>query len=541
LSASATKLIQVQKQATTVTLPSAIHTLVYGTTLASLISGTTASVAGLLNFYINDASGQHITETTVLTTGTYTIYSLFTPSDTTNYLSSSSTASLTIEKQITTISLSSLSSITYGETLTAFISGSTASVDGSLKFYLNDASGELLTTSTILPASTSYTIYTAFVPTDGSNYLSTFTTKLFTVEKQSTSITLPSITSIVYGSTLASFVTGTTASVDGSLNFFLNDASGELVTSATVLNASSSNYTIFCAFTPADTTNYLSSSSTKSLTVQKQTTTITLPPLTSIVYGATLSGLISGTTASVDGSFNFYLNNDSGQLLTSATVLNAFSYTIYCAFTPSDTTNYLSSFTTKSLTVQKQSTTITLSSLSNIVYGTTFATFISGTTASVDGSFLLSLNDASGQLLTSETVLNASLSSYTIYYSFVPTDTANYLSSSSTKSLTVQKQTTTVTLSSLGSIIYGSTLSTFIAGSSASVDGSLNFYINNVNGQRLTESTILNVASYTIYCEFQPTDSTNYQSSSQSTLLEVQKQTTSVVCGIGNVSPFFVA
>jgi hypothetical protein len=522
LQSSSTTVLQVTKRPTSVML-SSMNSFTYGTTFAGFISQTTGSTNGLLKFYLNNASGAEITNATILSIGMQTIYCTLTPTDLTNYIPSNATKTIQVNKISTSISFPASRTITYGTTIESFISGSSGSVSGSLQFYLNDASGQLLNSSTLLNAAV-YTIYSVFVPTDNSFYLGSSQSTTFTVQKVSTSLTLSSINSVVYGSTLANFITATTASVSGSFTYRLNSASGQLITNSTILNAGT--YTIYCIFVPNDSTNYTSSSATKSFTVQKQVTNISLTALSSIIYGDIFGSFISGTTSSVNGLFNFYLNNASGQLLTASSVLNAGTYTIYCLFVPSDTINYLSSSTTKSLQVEKHSTSVTLSTLNNIVYGETFDAFISSTSASVDGSFNFYLNDESGQLLTGSSVLN--VATYTIYCAFTPRDTINYLQSNATKTLIVQKHGTSITLDSTRTIIYGTSLATFINGTSASVGGSLNFYLNDQFGQPLTASTVLNAASYIIYCAFVPNDTTNYSVSSTSIAFDVQKHDTSI-------------
>ena len=526
LSSSTTKQLLVTKADTVVTL-STISGFEYGTLFGAFISNTTASVDGSFNFFVGDASGQLLTETSLLNAATYTIYCAFVPSDASNFATSFATKSIVVSKDDTTVTISTISSITYGDTLNDFIGGTTSSVPGTFSFYLNDALGQLLTTSTVLDASSSsYTIYCAFTPSDTTNYLSSFASKLLTVEKDQSVVTLSSINSLVYGESLSTFISEAVASVDGLFSFHLDDASGQLLTAATILSAST--YTIYCAFIPTNSSNYLSSFATKSLTVYKQDTSITLPTINSITYETTFASFINGTTASVDGSFNFFIDNESGQSLNSTTVLTPATYTILCVFIPSDVINYSSSSSSRTLIVSKMSSSITLSSVSTITYGTTLQTFINGFIAQVDGSFNFYLNDASGELLTGTTVLSASQSLYTIYSEFFPTDASNYLSASFTASLSVQKQPTSVFLSSINLLTYEDTFAAFVSGTVASTSGSFKFYLDDASGQLLTTTSVLNVATYTIYCAFVPSDASNYLTSFNTKSLTVQKRTTTV-------------
>ena len=472
---------------TTVVFPSTT-TVAFNTTLASFISGTTVSPAapGTFVFRKTNSSGAILTSSSVFTPlGNYTIYCAFTSSNTGNFKSSNGTKTVTVQKATPTITMSSLNSITYGTTMSGFITDTTASVAGSFTFRLNDASGQLLTSASVLNAAT-YTIFCAFTPTDTTNYNSTTATKSLTVSKLPTTVTMSSLTSITYGTTMSGFITGTTASVAGSFAFSLTDASGQLLTSATVLNAAT--YTIFCAFTPTDTTNYNSTTATKSLTVSKLPTTVTMSSISSFIYGTTMSDFISSTTASVAGSFTFRLNNVSGQLLTSATVLDAEIYTLFCAFTPTDATNYNSSTATTTLTVNTGEVILTYSipdSFNIISYGTQLSSDHlcavardSQTDEIVTGKQLTySFTPDFTQTITTNSILNSG--TYYIFASF--TDPSNnYFSADTslirTNILTVAKVKSTVTVPNVSSLVYGATMDSFITGTTQSVPGSLRFF-----------------------------------------------------------------
>ncbi len=97
-------------------------------------------------------------------------------------------------------------------------------------------------------------------------------------------------------------------------------------------------------FTPADTDNYQTATTSVSVTVTKAVTTITTPPsATDLSYGQTLeSSILSGGTASVPGTFAF---------TAPATVPPAGTATHSVTFIPGDTDNYQTATTSASVTV----------------------------------------------------------------------------------------------------------------------------------------------------------------------------------------------
>ena len=141
------------------------------------------------------------------------------------------------------------------------------------------------------------------------------------------SLATPSITwsnpsAITYGTALSSTQLNATASVPGT--FAYNPASG------TVLSAGSQ--TLQVTFTPIDSANYTTATSSVSLTVNKATPLITWSNPSAIGYGTALSETQLDASASVPGSF-FYTP-------ASGTVLSEGTHTLHVDFTPTDTANY---------------------------------------------------------------------------------------------------------------------------------------------------------------------------------------------------------
>jgi len=85
------------------------------------------------------------------------------------------------------------------------------------------------------------------------------------------------------------------------------------------------------------------------------TTSVTFPNIINVVLNDTLSRFISTTTVSptVPGTFAFFKNNSSGDVLTSSSVFDTVgNFTIFCTFTPEDTVTYQASSGTVIVTVQ---------------------------------------------------------------------------------------------------------------------------------------------------------------------------------------------
>jgi hypothetical protein len=143
----------------TVTLPAPTITwatpaaITYGTPLSATQLDASSTVAG--RFVYTPAAG------TVLGAGTQTLSVTFTPTDTTDYSTTTITVMLTVNKATPTITWATPAAITYGTALSATQLDATASVPGT--FVYNPAAGTT-------PAAGSDTISVTFTPTDSTNY-----------------------------------------------------------------------------------------------------------------------------------------------------------------------------------------------------------------------------------------------------------------------------------------------------------------------------------------------------------------------------------
>ena len=155
------------------------------------------------------------------------------------------------------------------------------------------------------------------------------------VQKLNSSIiTSPTASHIIYGQTLASStLSGGTASVAG--NFAWTAPSTTPAVGTTVLSVT---------FTPNDTANYNTATTSVSVAVSKAPPSInTAPTASSITYGQTLtSSTLSGGSANVAGNFAWTTPSTAPSVGTTYQEVT---------FTPSDTANYNTATTSVSVTV----------------------------------------------------------------------------------------------------------------------------------------------------------------------------------------------
>ena len=146
-------------------------------------------------------------------------------------------------------------------------------------------------------------------------------------------VTWPAPAAIFYGTALSGTQLDATASVTGTFSY--SPAAGSVLAAGT--------QTLSVTFTPTDTANYTTATSTVQLTVNKATPVITWPTPTAINYGTALSGTQLNATANVPGTFAY--------TPAAGTVLNAGTNTLSVTFTPTDTADYTTATASVSLLV----------------------------------------------------------------------------------------------------------------------------------------------------------------------------------------------
>jgi hypothetical protein len=192
------------------------------------------------------------------------------------------------------------------------------------------------------------------------------------VNQATPTIAWPTPAAITYGTALSAAQLNATSTVAGTFSY--NPASG------TVLTAGS--HTLSVTFTPTDTTDYTTASSSVTLQVNQATPTITWATPAAFAYGTALSGTQLNATASVPGTFSY--NPAPGS------VLAAGAHTLSVLFTPTDTTDYATASTTVSLTVTPIALTITAGS-PTIIYGSALPTIVPGYSGFIPGDSASSL------------------------------------------------------------------------------------------------------------------------------------------------------
>jgi sugar lactone lactonase YvrE len=378
---------QVVNKATPIVTWATPAAIAYGTALSSTQLDASSNVAGTLVY--TPAAGA------VLAAGSPTLSVTFTPTDTADYNSVTTTVSLTVNKATPTLVATTSgtpsgfgNAVTFTATVSTGPTGTVTFSDGGNSIGSGTLNGNVASFTTSSLAVGVHSI-TASWP-GNSNYNSVTSNPLTqTVGKATPSIAWPTPAPITYGAALSAAQLDATTTPAGA--FVYSPALGAVL--------SAGSQTLSVTFTPTDNTDYTQATATVTLVVKQATPTITWPVPAAIAYGTPLSGAQLDASASVPGSLAYSP--------AAGAVLGAGSQTLSVTFTPTDATDYSTVTATVSLAVTKATPTIAMTTSgtpSNYGGAVTFtATVTSGLTGAVtfsDGGNSIGTGTLSGNVAT---------------------------------------------------------------------------------------------------------------------------------------------
>jgi mannose/fructose/N-acetylgalactosamine-specific phosphotransferase system component IIC len=439
-------------QATTVLTWATPAAITYGTSLsATQLNATSGGVAG--TFVYTPAAG------VVLAAGSQTLSVIFTPTDTADYGSQIATVNLQVNKAALVVTpnpasrLYAIANPVFSGTITGMIAG-----DGISATY---ASGANATTPVGVYSAGANAIAPTLIDPGAKlgNYSVTQNLGTMTITQVTTSLTWATPAAITYGTALSGVqLDATSGGVAGT--FVYSPAAGAVL--------SAGSHTLNVTFTPTDGADYSTATASVTLTVNPAVLTVTPTPSSKVygtanpVFSGSITGMIPG-----DGITATYTS-----AATPTTIVGVYSSgPDAIAATLSDPGaklgNYTLNQTAGALTITQATTVLTWATPASISYETALsATQLNATSGGVIGTYLYT--PAAGVTLTAGI--------HTLSVAFTPSDAVDYSSASATVSLTVNKVTPTVLLtSSANPTVYGGSV-TFTAPTAASATGTMTFY-----------------------------------------------------------------
>ncbi len=156
--------------------------------------------------------------------------------------------------------------IKYGSPLAPLLNA-TCNVPATIRYYLDAAYTNQIYADSTLPVGT-YSIYVVATPLDIYTYLNSFAgPATVSIVDPNPAIVFPKVINVVHNDTLSAFINYTTVVPNTAGTFVFTNSSGNILTTSSVYNAVG-KFTIFCTFTPDNTTVYETTSASYSVTVE---------------------------------------------------------------------------------------------------------------------------------------------------------------------------------------------------------------------------------------------------------------------------------
>jgi len=389
----------------------------------------------------------------VLTAGTQTLHVTFTPTDTTDCPTVSTTVSEVVNPAVLTVTANNLTK-TYGSANPALTNSITGFVNGDGSSVVTGAAA-LGTTATSTSPVGSYPITAAQGTLAASNYTFSYVNGTLTVTQGLGNISWSAPVAITYGSALGATQLNAAATCGGVTVpgvYSYSPASGAVLTAGT--------QTLHVTFTPTDTTDCPTVSTTVTEVVNPAVLTVTANNLTK-TYGSANPALTNSITGFVNGDGSSVVTGSAALSTTATTTSPVGSYPITIAQGTLAASNYTFTTVNGTLAVTQGNGAISWSAPAAITYGSVLSATQLNAAATCGGVTVpgvYSYSPASGSVLAAGT--------QTLHVTFTPTDTTDCPVEATTVSLTVNKAILTVTAANQ-SRTYGTanpTLTSSIAG-----------------------------------------------------------------------------
>jgi hypothetical protein len=336
-------------KATPVVTWAAPAAIAYGTALSAAQLDASSVVGG--TFVYTPTAG------VVPTAGPQTLSVTFTPTDSSDYSTAMATVQLTVNKATATVTLGSLSQIYTGSPLAA--TATTTPSGLTVTFTYNGS-------STVPTAAGSYTVVGTI---SDSNYQGSSNNTLV-IGKATPAISWAAPAAIAYGTALSAAQLDASSTVAGT--FVYSPPAGTALTVG--------SQTLSVTFTPTDSTDYNTATSTVQLTVNKATPAIPWAAPAAITYGTALSAAQLNASSTVAGTFVY--------TPAVGAVLSVGTQTLSVTFTPTDSSDYTTATCTVQLTVNKATPAIPWTAPAAIAYGTALSAAQLDASSTVAGTFV---------------------------------------------------------------------------------------------------------------------------------------------------------
>jgi len=505
----------------------------FSLTTPTVLGGVAGSFTGFTSSDPLTASVSGST-VTIVKAGIVTITAHFAPSNTTLYMNSTISMTLTIGQKVPTLTWSDIY-LVHGGSTQSITPPSSGLLAGTLSYVSHDTSIATISGSQVTPVGAGSTTITAtFIPSDSNYQSNVITVNLYTQRATITpswstysntygdgsyTITPPSVAS---GSQPASALAGIWS--------YSSANTGVISIIGSQVTVGSPGYSVVTAsFAPTDSINFNPTSIQETFTVTKASTSLGTWNNVNQAYGASSYTLIS-PLASVPGTFTYTSSMPTVASVNSSTgvvtIGLAGSSTITATFAPTDSTDYLGSSRTMTFSVGAIAPTLSWpliqKTFGDAPFTVTAPTGTPGTfTYTSQSPLIVSSSGTNGATMTILAKGSAQITA-----NFTPSDTNDFTSVQITTTINVASATPSISVTPITSTFGSAPFHTSAA--STTVPGVITYTSNDstiiqtsgTNGETLT---VTGAGSTTLTASFTPTDGFTYNASTAAVTVTISQ------------------
>ncbi|MFL0580154.1 Ig-like domain repeat protein [Dietzia sp. 179-F 9C3 NHS] len=530
----------------------------YGTNTPT---GTVRFVVEGQTYTANVVNGVATAQITRPTAGTKSVTANFTPTNSTQWRTSSTTGTFNLDTESTQTNLTlETVQVTAGGTVNATAAVTPADAQGDVEF---EVAGKTVRIAVVngraeasipVEAAGEYTVNARFIPTNPQRYSESSDTETVVVSAEATETSLAiSPTSALVGDDVTLTATVSPAA-EGTMTFVVNDETVEVPVAdgkASITRQFDANgqYPATASFTPGDPTRYGPSSDTGTVVIDLRATAteLTLDPVT-VTAGGQVSASAQVTPAGVAGHVVFTVAgqerrvavDEQGRATADFQLDAAGTHTVTATFEPADATSYAESSDEQTVTVELEGTTTEVTvapTVARVGEPTTLTATVAPTAAAGTVTFEVDGEEYPAVVVDGVATATHTFSTtgeHPVKATFTPTDTDRYATSTATATATVSAEATQtdLTLSEV-EMTAGGTLTVTAEVNPAGAAGEVVFTVDGqtkrvplTGGRAEAEFQLDATGTHTVTATFEPTNPARYTSSSDSETVSVESEST---------------
>ena len=476
------------------------------------VTAPSSNSDGLFSYTSSNTAVATISDNTITVIGAGTCFITADQAETSNYLSSGKSETLTISKANAPITFGNITK-TFRDA--AFTVTATSISDGTFSYVSSNTAVATVSDNTITIIGSGICTITA-TQAMTPNYYDNIALSTLTVSSKSVpNITGFSVLNKTYGDDPFT-ITDPSSNSNGLFSYTSLDTSVATISGNTISIVGSGTCTVTA--TQEETDNYFSGEITASFTVSKSVSNITGFSVLNKTYGDD-PFTITAPSSNRSGVFSYTSLDTSVATVSDNTISIVGSGTCIVTATQEETDNYFSGETTASFTVSKAVSNITGFSVLNKTYGDAPFT-VTAPSSNRSGVFSYLTSDTSVATVSDNTI--SIVGAGTCIVTATQAETDNYFSGETTASFTVSKAFPSIGTFSLSSKIFGDEPFIVTAPSSTSI-GVFSYVSSDTNVAIISGNTISIVGAGSCYIIASQAETSNYLSDTVSGLFTVNQ------------------